>query len=595
MPVKKIRVSFTKIFVKNSGDIWGDGDWHLTTSADGIPVGDPSIEYAASEGSSFKLPQDKYSVVVDVSGKPTNGEVVCKMSIIDEDIIGHDELGEVKLVLRYPFRTEYTDKALTSPVIKGGWFSSDKQYYTAFVDVAIEEITASAATGGLGTAVVSRQAAGATTFSTVSGDNVTPRVEIHPVVPPPTPGTLWSRPAADAHVAPGADTIFAKAVPLTGSPPLNSLANPALIPHLSASDPDLLSKIAKVAITFMEPGDLDPSFFFWKIKSGPCAFHLGNTGIMVYVRGTGAPTDADAEAVIECRWKDATGPLLCTFRAFVGGIKRLPYRCTILRGSTAASIPKCTADHVQSHMDLANILMYHAGILLVPDSDITGSEGAVMSAHPGIFTNTVQNQFTLGVNTTTPPACSRINSRANVMNIVWVKSNKNAGAAGTATDRPGLSGADVTDTGSPSSSWVTPCGIPPQSPSGTVTMKSMPGSTRGTSAGDIAFRTARHAPADYFTRMFGLVIPDYAPTATDPDWPQTVAHEIGHVIGLRHRGNGANGGAPASADGINDSTGTGYPWLENVMCYGYARSQDFDLVQAKCIRAHPLCGVLPPI
>ncbi len=375
MPVNKIRVTFTKLDVKHSGDLWGDGDWHLTTSVDGQSVGDPGIEFVASEGSSILLPKNKYSVVVDVSAKPTNGEVVCKMSIIDDDFIGHDDLGEVKLTLRYPFRTEYTDKMLISPVIPGGWFSSDKQFYTLHLDVSIEEITASPATGGLGTAVVARQTAGATTFSTVSGDIVKPRVEIHPVVPPPTPATLWSRPAADPHVAPGADTIFAAAVPLTGTPPLNSLANPAVIRHLSATDPDILNKIAKVAVTYMEPGDLDTSFFFWVVKSGPVAFYLGNTGLMVYVRGTGSANTADAQCVLECHWRDASGPLLCTFRAWVGGLKQLPYRCTIFSGSTPASIPQCTAANVASHMNLANVLMYHAGILLVPDPDLTLGDG----------------------------------------------------------------------------------------------------------------------------------------------------------------------------------------------------------------------------
>jgi hypothetical protein len=77
------------------------------------------------------------------------------------------------------------------------------------------------------------------------------------------------------------------------------------------------------------------------------------------------------------------------------------------------------------------------------------------------------------------------------------------------------------------------------------------------------------------------------------------AHELGHVLGLAHRGSGGNSplNAPApSADGMNftDSSGKtwGHPWFENIMCYGYLaltppRAHDIDLLQASVVRRHP--------
>jgi hypothetical protein len=134
---------------------------------------------------------------------------------------------------------------------------------------------------------------------------------------------------------------------------------------------------------------------------------------------------------------------------------------------------------------------------------------------------------------------------------------------------------------------VQPSGVPPDGPAVKVTMQTMPGSTRGTSKADKDYLKARSLPAGSFDQLFGLIMPDYT-VPSDPDWGQTVAHETGHVLGLRHRGNPGNKTPGPSADGINDPAGVGYPWLQNTMCYGYAQSQDLDIIQSMVIRRHPV-------
>jgi hypothetical protein len=80
----------------------------------------------------------------------------------------------------------------------------------------------------------------------------------------------------------------------------------------------------------------------------------------------------------------------------------------------------------------------------------------------------------------------------------------------------------------------------------------------------------------------------------------TLPHELGHVIGLHHRGSGTPTGE-GSRDGVNHLAGPfkdkGHPWNENLMSYGNDRqAQDIDVLQLKVIRKHPLLkDTVPPL
>src|SRR5690606_11592557 len=119
----------------------------------------------------------------------------------------------------------------------------------------------------------------------------------------------------------------------------------------------------------------------WHVKKGPVAFHGGSAGLSVLAYAT---SDSQSLVEIELRWGGASGPVLCLFRAFVGYIKRIPYRANIVCGTTLK--PQVTHADVTRHVAHANVLLFQSGLLLVPDRDARAFDGAIPSAaDPGVF------------------------------------------------------------------------------------------------------------------------------------------------------------------------------------------------------------------
>jgi hypothetical protein len=64
---------------------------------------------------------------------------------------------------------------------------------------------------------------------------------------------------------------------------------------------------------------------------------------------------------------------------------------------------------------------------------------------------------------------------------------------------------------------------------------------------------------------------------------QTIAHGVGHCLGLRHRGLESDGSQPAAYDGLP------HPPMVNVMYFAaYEQAMDFDMIQAKAVRRSSL-------
>jgi|GEM_PF-930359 hypothetical protein len=580
MATTSIQVSFTDVLVTDSGQTWGPRKWSFKATVAGQAVGKPDAAFSARARDTIALPPGDWSTDVDVSACGPDDTVEIAFQAFDGAVDSGEDLGTVKLLLRYPFQNE-VDGAFDA---KGG---KDGPRFVAGVKVALNE-AAAAAKDPEGAAPAAKDAEGSA-FSTIMGSFFTPRVEVCPVVPVPPADKLPPRPLLLSLLTAGKATQAADPVPLKGALKPNCLANPALVPILPAGHDKLADEGARLAVTYKQPGNVKPDGFHWFVASGPAVIEGKSEGVEeILVRGTGAGK-SDQIAQFELRLKDAHGPLLSTFRAHVGTLRHIPFRATIVRGTTKAARPRVTPSDVQRHVNLANALFHQAGLKLVPDPDPKGYDGAVADPKfPGIFVlNVANNGLTMGVNSNLPPKAMRLNSNPGVMHLLYIKSFDSDGAAGVATDRPGLSGAKVTLDGSPSASWVRPSGVAPDSAAKPVTMLTMNASKLRKKASDKKYLKGRGLPEDAFKALYGVTLPDYT-KPSDPDWPQTVAHEVGHTMGLRHRGNGFSKKKPGSDDDVNDPKGVGYPNKENVMCYGYALSQDFDLIQTQVIRDHPV-------
>lgn len=640
MPVTKIRVTLVSVHVLDDADwLWGAGEWHLHASVDGRPFGDSNREFEVHTGNTISLGAAPWSTVVDVSGKAPGSTVEIRLRVIEHDLFGNDDLGEVQARVACPVTNPEHNIHLLSPLLDGGWFHDDYRCYRAHIRVTIEEEFASSGTAGPQAVPVRRNAAGnVTDFSTVKGTPFTPRLEVCPVIPvpappahlpvrPPMPGGL-----AAAVVPPGARLAAAPAAPA-----LNAIANPPVIPILAPADPDLANKAARLTLTYYEPGNLDTSKFHWRVLSGPAVIVGSAEGVSILARGTGSA--ADTMATFEVRWESDAGPLLATFRGWVGKLGTLPYRVNYLDGTaghwqSSAILPPADAVSI---LQVVRAILYQAGVLLIPDPDTTCYDGAALfppGNADGLYRTVVTtNRHTRNVNHNILSAATRYNFRPGTINFAFVHSTSQTNAA--AVDRNGIAGAagkvqwykgklyygaagagSTKDLdGSPSASWIKPSGVPNDGPGVKWTMKTIEPTDRVNQAKGIdkAYVNARNAASPPFTAaMMGQLYGCHCPVVwgranlvgTPPAWTNAqyiwncgvnLAHELGHILGLAHRGSGWSPTPPLSADGMDcvNQKGVmkGHPWDENVMTYGYALAtplaHDIDLIQASVVRAHP--------
>jgi hypothetical protein len=544
-----IQILFKEVLVKDDSDPFGSGEFRFIAEVDHKPVGDPDHEFDAIEGKTILLPPaDWTSQKVDVRGK---SDVKISFKGIDVDVFWDDELGSVTHTLRPPWKQGIQRRAT--------------KYFILTYEVVLG--VRGAFTHHPPDAVFSaRQAGGLVDAMTVSGHQRILRAEIHPVVPLPTAG-LPPRPVMP--VGTPAAITYTTPTNITAASPINVIPNPAVIPILTAASASA-STAAQIQLSYVQPGNwtfAGADTVEWKattISGSPGITFVGPAeGRQVLVYGTGV-----GEVLLEARLRDA---VVATYRALVDKVRQIPCRFNILNGATANARPRSTPADVQTHVAIANRFLRQIGLELVFDTNITTTNHAVASAIPGIFTISVANGVTRNTNGNT---AVRLNHRAaaRILNFAYVRSDASTNLGVAMFNPASNAGATITDRGTPSTSWISPTGVPPDGAAGAVTMR-LGG----------AFN---HATIPNLTAMY---VTDTNGNPTSPiaqmTYAGTIAHEVCHLLNLNHRVE--NPVAPPFDDGVN------YPPNENVMHWNNPTSiaQDFDIIQAKAVRQSPM---VPP-
>jgi hypothetical protein len=482
MPISRLDIKLEKLYVSRVAALWGPGKWYISTKIDGVDVGSQDKRHRAKTGESFDV---GWQSKIDISGKGPDDSIKVELEVFEKSgVLGKKKLlGSVETTIKYPFMVAESDRRVNASEV------NEKSYYAASISIYGREL-ASVDSPVNQEIFVSRQHNSNTTFSTIAKQQVTPHVEICPVIPTPPRANLPPFIPNAALSAPK-ETDWAKMVPIAANLKLNALVNPSLIPVLSPTDPEIEDKAARIAVTYYHPGNLDTSKFHWKIITGPISFYGTKTGTDVLVYGLAGAKSVDEMAELEVHWESDTGPLLAKFRAWVGDVKEVPYRVNIIRGSTASALPRTKPQHIPDQMKKANVHMWQSGLLFVPDHNQTCWDGATLGKQgnkviPGVFEIATADNKTLLFDPNIAPLEQNLwNFRPNVLQIGYFKSFGGSGAGffGFATDEPGSLDPEFTMDGSPSSSWRRKSGLPGDTPAEPVKMKTL-NRTRPRAAGE---------------------------------------------------------------------------------------------------------------
>ncbi len=567
---ERIRVTLKRLYVSNAAEWFGSGEFYFKATIDGAAIGDPNQIFDGRKKEWTDLDATTWSAVVDVS----NGKPLVEVTFHGYDKDAYfDDLGSITLKLRPP----WVDKGYNDRV--------ESKYFT--LEWRIEP----AVDGKFGVRApdevfAARSPSGAAASTTVDASPLVMRLEFHPVVPLPPDSPVRRnyppRPQGLTGTAKQNDEIR-YGIPISPASPINVLPNPAVIPILSppgstpsdgappVADP---SNAARIVYSYYQPDSLaftdnDPRLEWnWHPLAGGAVDFVGPpNGLKTLVYGT-----APGEVLLIVKYK---GTEVATYRALVLPVKKIPARFNILNGPTPGSRPLSTPADIVDHVAIANRYLRQAALELVFDTDPTVTDGAqAVAGYPGIFRISVAAGDTRQIRKDGHPKATQMNHRDFVANFAYVHSDAAVGVLGRATDRgASRAGTTISDTGTPSSSWNSPTGIPPDQAAGTLTMPLAP------PLQDIGASGSAKYP-NLYAMYLTNGLPQYRPNAAT--YGHTMAHEFCHILNLQHRTSSLQGG-----DGIQLPTG------ENLMTpMGMVfLAQDIDIIQARAMHQSPL---VPP-
>ncbi len=584
MAATKIRIQITTIMAMDGAHITSPEDWKFSITikraSDNSTVNliDPTVlnEYKNNDACyAFNLEQD-----YDLTGKDTQFEINMQGT---SNTTPPKDLGVIKATILCPILHNYN---LSLP--------SSKNAFVVGITLNMTAQTSSWS-GGVTTIV---QNPDSTTKNTVLNQMAAIAAHICPVIPVPWAVGIPPLPRGVQHlVASPQENLGIN----PGTTALNALVNPAVIPVLDPTDPDFPNKWARIRVTQYWPADLDTDKFIWRAATSNVKFWQGGAakaevkgGLEVAAYGE-LSGDADEPATVTLHWDGDGTPKLATFRAWVGKPKYVWTRANIIMQAGGTPVvpiqnPTTTADNITDQIAYNNIILWQAGVQMVLDDDETAYDGAILQQR-GIFEITKQDNYTFNVALDDNIVAPLLNSRDGVFSVAYLHSCAGSPTLnGAATDRRTSAAEGTVDLdGAPSTSWVRPTGVFPDDDAVKVTMKRMGPSKARTIAAQLQMGDKS------IGTICGCIMTQQGATLPGT---LTLAHELGHVLGLHHRGNGG-GQTIDSYDGVNHLAGPlkgrGHPWHENLLTYGpNTRRQDLDIIQAKCMRTHALLKSDPP-
>lgn len=543
----RIKIILKQVHVKKDGRFWGKAKWQLAANAGPDSVGDKDAVFVVKNGSDIALPKASWHAIQEVTKA---SKVTVKVHAKEKARFFADDFGSLTRTLKWPFTQ--------------GTFTLDNMYYKATFEVELE------AQGEFkqhnpSEVFACRQTTGNPKCTTVSGATKRVRIEVCDVRPTPPVTYLPTRLPGGGEVCFTSSTGKA----IAHNDDINVLPNPAAIPIIAKKDATKQNS-ARIEIGFYQPSDIkltaDDDRLEWKITSGAAnAALLGpKKGMGVYVYGI-----AKGEIKLQL---DFLGTKVAEYRAAVLDLRTVRCRVNLLDGGPGFKANSSAAD-VEKQIAVANRILRQSAVELKLDPDATTSNGAVKlkdgifrvplsAAKKGLAKN-LSGNF---------PAATRLNRRPEILSLVYcvdMASTATDGTLGEAIAHPfnnspipsGGSFPQLTDSASPSSSWISPSGVYPHAAATAQTIEMMQENL------DPSIPAADRKKHWAVTLCNG--------NSTEFRFGNTLAHEVGHALGLAHR----------------EATQDLLPELNQNLMHateGPSVAQDLDILQTRVIHNSPL-------
>ena len=422
------------------------------------------------------------------------------------------------------------------------------------------------------------------------------------------------------------DPVISGETPLLASD-INFIRNAAVTPMLLGADAANPQKASLIEITKITPNLTftpdDPRIAWWIIGAEPA-----EAGIAKYV---GKASFLDTEPAKRgtriqiAGTNDFPGDILVQpysggfgygmFRTNVAPLQKLKYRVNRIftdlvpaspgKASIPARVPTRSHNDAKNHIKLMNIYLRQMGLELIPDdsAEVATTAGNPLIGLANLDANIVsatrieaghfdvkvnKQQFTFRATDTQGDDSVRLNARNEVIVFAYIHSLASGNnvlaqaqiwppnhAPKPRKDPPSATSLVLKDSGVPSSSLISRSGIPGSTPVQSVNLRIL----AALFAKFKSTQTARHVDL-----LWGITVPTFSvdnassPATRDAFYATTLAHEVGHVLGLNHR-IGAASGDPF-ADGLTT------PATKNVMfpSLNFTTAENFDIIQSKAVR-----------